>query len=211
VRALILAGLLLGIPALAAAQSEAVARPEVKVGDRWLYKHVDYRKQAAGETREERVTFASAAAIHTVVRLFSIDGDTDATYTSSWNGVSSYDGGVITPHGGTLRFPLRVGDSYPADFENRRPRRGGFYVTHKRTARVIGWEDVEVPAGRFRALRIEVEGTFQRHDRDFTGKTRSVIWYVPSIKRWVKWTYEDSNQRGPVDAWGDELIDFKVQ
>ena len=35
---------------------------------------------------------------------------------------------------------------------------GRFSVRHERTIKVIGWEEVVVPAGRFRALRIEAEG-----------------------------------------------------
>lgn len=201
------------LPLLCAAQDGApVPRPTVKAGDRWLYHGTDYRTQKSLGTREERATFVSDAVIHTLVVIFGKDDETDATYTSAWNSVSSFDGGVITPHSGTLRFPMTVGDRYAANFENRRPRRGDFHVTHQRTVHVVGWEDVVVPAGKFRALKLEVRGTYQRHDRSISGKTRSMIWYVPAVRRWAKQTHEDWNERGALNAWyGDELIDFKVQ
>jgi hypothetical protein len=205
------AGLLLAFPVVCAAQGDVpVARPAVKQGDRWIYRRTDNRTNKSAGTREERVTFANDATIHTVVVLFGKDQETDATYTSSWNNVSSFDGGVFSPDAGTLRFPLRAGDTYKADFENRRPRRGAFHVTHQRTAKVVGWEAVAVPAGKFRALKVEVEGGFKRLDTGLTGTTRLVLWYVPEVKRWVKAAYEDSFRRGPDSWYVDELIDYKV-
>ena len=203
--------LALVFPAACAAQADApVARPTVKPGDRWIYHRTDYRTSRSAGTREERVSFANDAVIHTVVSLFGKDQETDATYTSSWNGVSSWDGGVFSPDTGGLKFPLTVGDTYPANFENRRPRRGKFHVTHQRTAKVLAWEEVTVPAGRFRALKVEVAGSFKRLDSGVTGGTRMVFWYVPEIRRWAKLTYEDWHSGGPGARWGDELIDFKV-
>lgn len=210
--AALLLSTLLALPAVCAAQADApVLRPQVKPGDRWLYHRTDQRDQKSRGTREERVTFASDAVIHTVVVIFGAEGETDATYTSSWNGVSSFDGGIITPHSGSLRFPLRPGESYPANFENRRPRRGAFHVVHERKAKVVGWEEVAVPAGRFRALKVEVAGSFQRLDSGVKGTTRSVFWYVPAVRRWVKSSYEDWNDGRRFDSYVDELIDFKVQ
>jgi hypothetical protein len=208
---LLAAGAILLAPLAASAQADApLARPAVKPGDRWIYLRTDYRASKSAGTREERVTFASDAVIHTIVIPFGKDQEIDATYSSSWNNVSSADGGVFTPDTGMLRFPLSAGDSYPANYENRRPRRGAFHVTHQRTAKALAWEEVAVPAGRFRALKLEVEGGYKRLDSGLTGRTRIVLWYVPAIKRWAKLTYEESNSRGPGERWGDELIDFKV-
>jgi len=205
------AALLFAFPAVCAAQADApVARPAMKQGDRWIYRRTDNRTGKSAGTREERVTFANDATIQTVVIIFGKDEETDATYTSSWNGVSSFDGGVITPDAGTLRFPLRVGDTYEAKFENRRPRRGAFHVAHQRAAKVVAWEEVAVPAGKFRALKVELEGSYRRLDTGLTGRTRVVLWYVPQIKRWAKLAYEDPSHRGPDSWYVDELIDYKV-
>jgi hypothetical protein len=206
-----MAALLLFQACIGLAQVEvAVQRPGVKPGDRWLYHRTDYRANKSAGAREERVSYANDAVIHAVVVFFGKDQETDATYTSSWNNVSSADGGVFSPDSGLLRFPLRAGDTYPANYENRRPRRGTFHVTHQRTAKAVAWEEVVVPAGRFRALKVEVEGSYKRLDSGLTGRTRIVVWYVPAIKRWAKLTYEESNSRGPGERWADELIDFKV-
>jgi hypothetical protein len=203
--------LLLALPADCIAQSDArVARPEVKAGDRWIYRRTDNRTNKSAGTREERVTFASDATIQTVVTIFGNDQETDATYTSSWNSVSSFDGGVIAPDTGTLRFPLKVGDTYQANYENRRPRRGAFHVTHQRTAKAVAWEEVVVPAGKFRALKVEVEGSYKRLDSGLTGRTRVVLWYVPEIRRWAKFGFEETAHRGPDSWYVDELIDYKV-
>jgi len=211
IRVFAVAACLLALPPACRAQADAtVARPGVKPGDRWLYLRTDHRTGKSDGTREERVTFASESAIHTVVGLFGKDQETDATYTSSWNSVNSFDGGVYVPDTGTLRFPLKPGDAYQANFENRRPRRGKFHVVHQRSARVVAWEEVAVPAGRFRALKVEIEGSYKRLDTGLTGKTRTVIWYVPEIRRWAKLSYEDPSHQGPDTWYSDELINFKV-
>jgi hypothetical protein len=79
--------------------------------------------------------------------------------------------------------------------------------------RVLGWEEVSVPAGKLRALKVEAKGSFQRLDTSFRGWQRTVIWYSPEVKRWAKFTFE-SGGRSPnqLDLIRSvELVEFKVQ
>ncbi len=57
--------------------------------------------------------------------------------------------------------------------------------------KAIGWESVTVPAGTFRALRIEVEGSRGRDPDPFWWPKQAerfahTIWYAPEAKRYVK-------------------------
>ena len=217
-------------PGLCDAQSEGlVAKPEVAAGDRWVYRRMDHWTNAAVETYELRVTFAQKDVIHSTIlvkdrspQAASLLGrrttsdpqpgesQTDATWTSEWNAISTHDGAIFKSNSGLFKFPLKVGGTYRADYELRRPREGAMHVAHERTAKVEGWEDIVVPAGRFRALKIEVNGSFQRLDVSVAGTARSVYWYVPEVKRWVKATYEDYSPR-PFNKYGEELVEFEVR
>jgi hypothetical protein len=198
-----LAALLLLVPLAAAAQ---VPAPEVKVGDRWVYRHSDARFQPPVFNYELRVTFVDARAIHTLLVRQGTLKESDATWTPQWASVVSVDEGVVETEKPMLQFPLAIGGQYPAAWDNRRPRIGNFHARHERTVRVVGWEEIEVPAGRFRALKLEAQGNWRRMDRPASGRARNTIWYVPEVKRWVKSVYEDANS-----TVSDELYFYVVQ
>lgn len=58
------------------------------------------------------------------------------------------------------------------------------------SSRVHGWGEVVVPAGTFRALRIDVRG--ERATSNLlvqgavTGRFELILWYTPSVQRYVK-------------------------
>jgi hypothetical protein len=68
-----------------------------------------------------------------------------------------------------LRVPAKRGDAWTGRLDQ-----GAFWVRGKRT--VAGVEEVEVPAGRFRTVRVE-------WDRDQPGGPdfRTTIWYAPGV------------------------------
>jgi hypothetical protein len=208
-RALAALSLILFLPC--AAQAEApVPRPDVKVGDRWTYRRMDYEANRSRGNYEMHVVFAERGVIQVVTDQRS--GETDTTYTSDWNAVT-LPGRVFSPHTGWLIFPLRSGASYRAAFEVVQLKRD-HKVRHEYQVKVMGWEEVTVPAGKFRALKVESEGSFQRADDAFvSGKARSVIWYAPEVRRWVKMTREErpNRRRGGGDHSGEELVEYKLQ
>jgi len=92
-----------------------------------------------------------------------------------------------------------------------RPDRGAWEVRHEREVTVVGWEEVIVPAGKFRALKIEADGGFFRLDGPQRGTVKSAYWYVPEVKRWVKYAVEQTMLGRAWTKEGDELVDFRVQ
>jgi hypothetical protein len=187
-----------------------VSRPDVRPGDRWTYRRVDYDSVRTPRRIEQRVTFANDHVI-LLVQKNRRGEETDVTMTAEWNLVSSGNGGVYYPHSANLRFPLRPGDSWRASYEVKFPRRGAYDVKHDRAVKVAGWEDVEVPAGRFRALKVMSEGSFERLDRSLAGSVSETVWYVPQVKRYVKWIFESRGFRGRIEWWGLELADYRLQ
>jgi hypothetical protein len=211
-RAFAALGFALAFPACGLAQQDApVAKPEVKVGDRWIYHQWDQRHEKLVKTYELRVSFADRNVIHTVVKRQD-QSESDAMWTGEWNSTHSVLGeGVIDPATGFFRFPLEVGGAYRTSFEIAFPQRGSLRQRRDYTVRVIGWEEVAVPAGRFRALKLEADGSWQRLDAQGGGRLRSVFWYAPEAKRWVKNILEVHGPKGPVISWVEELVLFSVQ
>jgi len=215
-----------------------VARPQIKIGDSWSYRRMDYWKNRETSAYELRVTFANDKSILAVVTEAG-GRDSDASYTAEWNSiVSAFDQAVISPDTGMLRFPLRMGATHRTSFQLDSTRRDGEIGSRmiegvstskfEYTVKVVGWEEVVVPAGRFKALRVEAEGSMLRQQgivwagsgAQVTGFARTVIWYVPEMKRWVKYLYEDflrssassvPNLLTANDRHGEELLEFKLQ
>ena len=202
----LLALLLLAAPFPGAAQPETVAAPEVKVGDRWIYKRTDRRMKPPTSLYEMRVTFVDSRAIHTVLARQGDAAESDAVFTPDWSGVVAVDEGVMEVEKAILQFPLSRGRAYQAAWDIRRPRMGEFHVRHERAVKVVGWEEIEVPAGKFRALKVQAEGTFQRLDRPVSAWAKNTIWYAPQVKRWVKSVYQD-----PQLEIVEELYFYRVQ
>lgn len=182
----------LAYPAFSAAQADApVAKPNVKVDDRWVYRRTDRRMKPPTAIYEIRVSFVDSRVIHAVVEQQGRRRETDATWTPEWNAVVAPDEGVVELEKGMFQFPLSPGRQYPAAWEIRRPRAGAFHVRHERKVAVVGWEDIEVPAGKFRALKVQADGHFRRFDKLASDEARNTYWYVPQVKRWVKHVYQD--------------------
>jgi len=206
--------LLLMWPGLCAAQADApVAKPEVKAGDRWTYRRMNYERNQAQDTYEVHVTFAARDAIHAVIT--EKDGrESDATYTSEWNEVVAPRGRVNVRDKGELQFPLRTGATYAIEWTLEEPRRQMGSGRHKRNVKVVGWEEVTVPAGRFRALKVQSEGNFWPFGSGYVGTVRDVFWYVPEVKRWVKHVHDSfrpGNRISITEHSGEELVEFRIQ
>jgi hypothetical protein len=190
---------------------EPIPRPEVKAGDTWTYRQTDFQPAVPRiSTYVVRVTFVGPDEILTINR----NGSRDSQWNADWGAIALGGSGVIHDRPARfLNFPLKAGTSHELTFEVVARRGGTARSRFQQTVRVIGWEDVEVPAGKFRALKVEAKGTFYRLDASFGGWTRHEFWYVPETKRWVKYTYEDGT-RGPSSPYAkilEELIEFKVQ
>lgn len=188
-------------------ETKPVPRPEIRVGDMWSFRVVNNWTGAE--------TFRGQAIVEAVVNGVVIEradypgGERDSHWTTEWNSVSSVDGSNYAPHWSVFHFPLVIGASRDVEFDNT-SRRG--YWKYKAKVTVAGWEDVEVPAGRFRALRIVQDVQWFRQDQARDGTAKRVFWYVPRVKRWVKYTYEDRDRRtGPYAKTMIELVGFKVE
>ena len=200
----LLMGLVLASPE-ARGDDSPIARPEVREGDRWIYRRMDYAGRRSTGEYELRVTFARPKAIVAVSTDLAKKTEADTTWTTDWNVVVAPSGDMYAPDAQTFRFPLSPGATWPSVFEMRRPHARGFHMRFERTARALGWETLAVPGGSFRALRVEIEGPWQRLDLGSSGRSRTTMWYAPEVKRWVKYEYRDERTGS---HFGEELVRF---
>ena len=182
---------------LVAAQSEkqTVERPDVKVGDAWTYVTMDLLTKIPQRESTLEITEVGEATITGKVRS---DGkESVARYGPDWSGASDFP---------IFSFPLEIGKKW----KYRRSYMGSCGdAVDEMEAEVKGWEDIEVPAGKFRALRVEHNGTFNA-PRCGYGKKHHWCWYVPSVKRFVR--YEQGVYGSPAPAgFIQDLASFKLK
>jgi hypothetical protein len=209
--------LLLAFVALAGeslAQSSApVPAPDVRVQDSWKYRRVDQAHNRVLEPIEVLVTSLEGKTILTAVYRGGAPGD--SRWTPEWNGITLDSGWVFTTESGLLKFPLQVGKSHEVAYEAEH-KAYGLRLKFRGKSSVAGWEEVVVPAGKFQAVKIEINGRYDRFDKRGTSTdgadrrtsstVQETIWYAPSVRRWVKRVYVD------VDInQGEELVSFKVR
>jgi hypothetical protein len=195
----LLAGLIVNF-AFAQADSASVPAPSVSVGDRWVYAVVGPTSRG---TQTAEVTKADASGI-TVLR-----GATEVRYTAPWTMAQTNVGGrtfSYNPALVTMPFPLVAGTAQRYRIEIT-DSGGGAPRTDEVEVIVAGWEDLVVPAGKFRALRVvrkELNGIGTASER----RSEGVSWYVPEV-RWYAQVEVKDLARGTSTLF--QLESFKVR
>jgi hypothetical protein len=201
----ILCLLLFAVPVLSTGQSDArVIKPEIRVGDSWTYRSTNVLGPGTDE-HVTRVSFADDKVILAVSTRKSDGKEFDSSWTSEWNAITSYTGLMYRPPTGVLRFPLRVGDKYAIKFEILRLRGSNVMQNATGTAMITGWETVDVPAGKFRAMRVDVEAVYRNTDGSGAFVQQATFWYVPEVRRWVKLQSVFPGRR-----LSEELLEYKL-
>ena len=157
-----------------AAVSAAPSPPAWRPGDRWIYGWT-----SGGESGTKTIEALEIREINTVSFYVARVGDVDVFYTRelAWAG-SMQEGRVtsrMTPPQPWFAWPLRIGQrwTHRGTYEDRSGK-----TEVNDVFSVVGVETVEVPAGRFNALKIVRET--ERRDSD-------QYWYAPDVRFYVKW------------------------
>lgn len=233
---LALLGAFLAVPALA----QSAGAPSVRANDTWTYRNTVQRRGgwhqadiAFTVTRVESGTIAlDVKQAGSPMPPHEVLADRDWSRTRSVNG-------HLTVVNRPLAFPLSVGKTWLIDYTEDHPNRQHSSEHFHTVYKVVGWEDVSVPAGTFHALKIEGEGQWSaavapavaavsgaRVDaqgtttlmqtrritpRVATGRLYKAFWYVPAAKRWVKSLEEYYDSNGVRnEMYMDELESYKV-
>ena len=195
------------------AAADTVAPPPLQTAQQWTYRRVDlWRNQEIERFRQELVFEDGGRWMVRWTILNSDDAQRRGSITGELFNPSSHgfaDSRISGDHA-PLRFPLASGKSWSFEYVVRSK---GKEVKVRQTAIARGWEEVRVPAGSFRAIRVEHDGRYQASEGEYSwsGKIREIYWYAPAAGRVVMREYRDTKgDGGPWDQWRDELVTLKL-
>ena len=227
--------------ALALEPATPVQAPTLKVGDSWIFEDTNEAGPTGFARHREIHTIERVNSDSIVVALKAVDSPTapqNRVVGLDWAARMVIDGEEKSTSR-PLSFPMRVGESWVADYTDPN-RHGNQLKVHVHTTyKVIGWEDVTVPAGTFHALKIENNGSA---DADILipsvaqstavagggsgtavshaqvggrgvmhRKVFSLIYYAPEVKHAIKTVDEQYNEAEVMTGRvTTELVSFKL-
>jgi hypothetical protein len=108
-----------------------------------------------------------------------------------------------------FNFPLEIGKTWKDKYISKSTALGPQEITYLETFTVVGWEEITVQAGKFKALKLEYkqETVGQAAGRPKEGK--AWYWYSPDVKYIVKCQYEKTDYWDPNNDW--ELASYKLK
>ncbi|HVN27499.1 MAG TPA: hypothetical protein VMT64_03390 [Candidatus Binataceae bacterium] len=177
---------------------EIIAQPTLHLGDLWV-------DRIQGTDREFRIEEIHGDTMD--VSYWGIEQTTDRNlniivYRSLTE--SSSEPTVSTKPGMWFEFPLYPGKTWVSDFDWETKGASPTKGQGEDRGRAIGWEDVQVPAGTFHALKVEVVSRFFGKG-GMADEATLVFWYSPKVNRFVKFDYR-SFYEGEMVA---ELVKYK--
>lgn len=189
-----------------------VEMPGIKIGDSWTYNRLDGWTGLKQYSYVTVVTSVNEQEIRTQSGPTSNHATSSTTYDKNFNHMVTERGdekNITDPFYPHYSFPLKVGKTWEQEMTFTRPSRKG--VSWLR-GEVLGWEEVNVPAGKFKALKIEVGGAYRLlwQGRNDAGRIADTIWYAPEVKTVVKRNYETFwyTMKTAHDVY--ELVEYKV-
>jgi hypothetical protein len=217
---ILLGWLVVFIPAMLFAQ-EKIEAPIWNVGDKWVFDREGPMEVTGRDARYYAVQFSGG--------IFSEDASGIALFERSTLNVKYIlEGDQRKEYKGfrkkILNFPLTLGnqwkDLYQRDESIRAVTGGKAAYEYHQTFRVLGWEEVEVRAGKFKAIKLEYEiEPFVRGGWGWRslGESKALYWYSPEVKNFVKCQYvkgyfEGFDNRGEGQTRADwELVSYELR
>jgi len=226
----------------AAAGAENIAAPSLKPQDTWTYRStVERRPDIWRQTHTESTVVRSGTdtALVTNKEAGSTSPPRELLLGSDWSRFRSI-GGHETVVNRPFAFPLAPGKAWDLAYSDEHPENNAHKSEkHQAHYRVVGWEDVEVPAGKFKALKVEADGTWTAEvapkvaaalatqadaqgttatartvrvtEETVSGRMYKAFWYAPQVKRSVKTVEEYFDTNGVRnERFTDELESYKV-
>lgn len=167
-------------------QVEQLESPQLRVGDTYVFESRNITEPGLTYTAERKVIGVDRDTVNTTMRILKNGYTWHVNYDRQWNVISSRsqagDGSDHSPPVRYFDFPLYTGKTWSASSEERNVKTGKTRI-HKMRGVIGGWEEITVPAGQFRGLRVTLHTEFE--DESGLVSAEDVSWYVPEIKRSV--------------------------
>jgi hypothetical protein len=232
--------LLISLSASTLVRAESLPTPKLSPGDTWSYvETVETAPSGWRQTHNEVVLLRTTSdhIYYEVKQVGTTQPANEAISGADWSRSRNVNG-TETIVNQPLSFPLSVGKTWEVKYTEAHPNVKHQSESFDTRFKVVGSESVEVPAGKFDAIKIEAEGDWTAQTAPMqsatggtvstqtgttvvmqtnratpvvaTGRTYKAFWYVPEIGRWVKSVEEDYNSNGVRNQrFSSELESFK--
>lgn len=213
--------------------AQTIERPTVKEVDKWVYSvKSDENKGGSltGTTRRYETSVMRVGSHSFIMAHKAVDSNLPAREVNvnlDWS-TSLVINGEDMVASRPYAFPLKPGKTWDTDMTQPHPASAVKTLRNTLHYTVLGWEEIKVAAGTFKALKIEAEGNWSKvfepqgasasssvragsnaqaivvssenaHTPDpIGGRMYKLTWYVPEIKRDVKMISEDYDAGGTV-------------
>src|SRR3984957_11220598 len=224
------------------AYAQTAGQPVLQPQDTWTFRRTAETLPAVWHQLHFEGTVLRSSATTMLIQNKEVDSPTpprEILIDSDRSPFRSLGGKETVVHR-PFTFPLSVGKTWDLEFTDDHPgNKNHKSETRQLKYRVVGWEDVEVPAGKFKALKIEADGTWSGEiaprttasvatqageqgtsavaqtvkvaAETVTGRLYQAFWYAPEVKREVKSVEEDYDTNGVRNArFTNELESYKV-
>jgi len=108
-----------------------------------------------------------------------------------------------------FNFPMEIGKSWKVQYVEEPTRLGGKETTYIETFTPLGWEDITVAAGKFKAVKLEYKQETVGAAAGQPKEGKVFYWYSPDVKYMLKCQYEKSDYWEETSDW--ELTAFKLK
>ena len=184
-------------------------RPDIKVGDAWIYQYSDNWKKLPNVRFTHTVIEAGSRYTVAVSNTETQERYSNATYSNEWN-TYALAGVIYLPSVNDYAFPLTNGKTWKSSYSYKRA--DGGETRCEQTATVAGVERVAVAGGTFEAIKITINGSWKwASGGNYSGSFTKTLWYARDARRWVKLTYADFDAQGNPfanETW--ELVSHKL-
>jgi len=194
---------------------EVVYEPLLKPGMYWRMQSIDRSNDANASPdvnyQIDRITDNEMQVERQVPHLVPysartyIGSLTLERYDKSWNPLSAKSGS-FAPAVQYYDFPLKVGKTWS---RSSSVSNNATMDALSASGEVKRWQDVQTPAGKFRALKVEVILTAYRSG-ELVDRRRLTLWYCPEVKHAVRREesiWNDTNQSWSVQS-GEQLTAY---
>lgn len=186
--------------AFATADTTAIDRPIVQVGDRWKFDLRDGWTNLPINSTDRIITAVGTDFIE------ATENGNQATYSLDMNPIETPEN-RFEPAAKVLQFPMSVGSKW--SYEGKTViKANGVTGRSQYVVVVAGMEKITVPAGSFDAYKLDMEGYFSTNALATAASSsffKRIYWYSPSLKSFVKVEHQSKNSR-----WVSELTETNL-
>lgn len=194
----------------------SVAIPNTKLGDTYIieYLYPDSLKSSYSIERkvvavdDGKITVAAKNVKSKMGKARTLQFTAEGNLLSSRNPDGS--GFDYSPPLKYFAFPLYPGKTWQQTSRETNIQTGTVRE-HMLSATVSDWEDISVPAGTFRAIRITLQTELLDPSTGETSRGTDISWYAPDIRRSVKSDITSQNSQGQQERQVIQLIRYDLK